>query len=212
MHARAVDPGKRTIVLRFLASPVAIEGDDEQGVTAVVVGRNRLKTDADGRVTAVPTGETERLETGLLLRAVGYKGLPVPDLPYDAVTGVVPNARGRVLPGVYVAGWVKRGPTGFIGTNKADAEETVDAILDDLDAAAIPEPVGGTHGLRGVIRLRQPGMVDLAGWQAIDREERRRGGRVGRPRVKITDVEEMMAIATEATRPRYARLRRAVGI
>ena len=206
LASRPVDPAKRTIVLRFYASPVAVHGEGR--VTAVEVSRNRLVRDELGVPRAVPTGETELIEAGMLLRAVGYHGLPVTDLPYDAARGIVPNERGRVFPGVYVAGWVKRGPTGFIGTNKSDAEETVDAILDDLDEGVIPEPVGTTQGLRGVIRGRQPGMVDLAGWQAIDREERRRGAASGRPRAKIVDVDEMRRIAAEARAPRYASLRR----
>ena len=208
LSERPVDPARRTIVLRFLSAPVEIVGADR--VEGVVVGRTRLESDGDGVPRAVPSGETELLETGLVLRAVGYKGLPVSDLPYDATTGVVPNTAGRVAAGVYVAGWVKRGPTGFIGTNKSDAEETVDAILDDLDAGAIPEPVETTTGLRGVIRSRQPGLVDLAGWQAIDREERRRGAESGRPRVKIVDVEEMRRVAASAARQGGARWRRRV--
>jgi ferredoxin--NADP+ reductase len=206
---RPVDPAKRTIVLRFCASPVAVHGEGR--VSGVEIGRNRLVVDERGVPRAVPTGETELLEAGLLLRAVGYHGLPVTDLPYDAERGIVPNDRGRVRPGLYVAGWVKRGPTGFIGTNKTDAEETVDQILDDLDAGTIPEPVGTTQGLRGVIRNRQPGLVDLAGWQAIDREERRRGAAAGRPRIKIVDVAEMRRVAATAHEPRYTALRRRVG-
>jgi ferredoxin--NADP+ reductase len=206
LSERPVDPAKRTIVLRFYASPVAVHGEGK--VTSVEIGRNRLEVDPDGVPRAVPTGETELVEAGMLLRAVGYHGLPVADLPYHSVSGTVPNEKGRVMPGVYVAGWVKRGPTGFIGTNKSDAEETVDQILDDLDSGIIPEPVGTTQGLRGVIRGRQPGMVDLAGWQAIDREEKRRGAEVGRPRIKIVDVEEMRRIAAESTAPRYTSLRR----
>ncbi|WGL50396.1 FAD-dependent oxidoreductase [Nocardioides sp. BP30] len=203
---RPVDPARRTIVLRFHASPVAVHGEGR--VRAVEIARNRLVVDEYGVPRAVPTGETEVLAAGMLLRAVGYHGLPVTDLPYDAARGTVPNDRGRVRPGVYVAGWVKRGPTGFIGTNKTDAEETVDRLLDDLDAGEIPEPVGTTRGLRSVIRSRQPGMVDLAGWQAIDREERRRGAAAGRPRVKIVDMEEMRRVAATAHAPRYAGLRR----
>jgi len=202
---RPVDPARRTIVLRFLASPVEIVGEGR--VSGVVVGRNRLEVDESGVAGAVATGETELLETGMLLRAVGYRGLPVPDLPYDGDTGTVPNEAGRVRPGVYVAGWVKRGPTGFIGTNKSDAEETVDAILDDLDAGSVGEPAETTARLRSVIRSRQPRMVDLAGWQAIDGEERRRGAAAGRPRVKIVDVDEMLRIAADAGGPRYGRRR-----
>ncbi|WP_017933634.1 FAD-dependent oxidoreductase [Nocardioides sp. Iso805N] len=206
---RPVDPAKRTIVLRFHASPVAVHGEGR--VSAVEVSRNRLVVDEQGVPRAVPTGETVLLEAGMLLRAVGYHGLPVTDLPYDAESGAVPNDAGRVRPGVYVAGWVKRGPTGFIGTNKTDAEETVSCVLDDLDAGAIPEPVGTTEGLRRVIRGRQPGMVDLAGWQAIDREEKRRGAASGRPRIKIVDVDELRRVAATAREPRYSGLRRRTG-
>ena len=207
LHGRPVDPAKRTIVLRFLASPTAVVAGDHGRVRAVEVGRNRLQTDDRGVTRAVPTGETELLETGLLLRAIGYKGLPVADLPYDAATGTVPNDRGRVVPGVYVAGWVKRGPTGFIGTNKTDAEESVDQLLDDLDSGVIPEPVGDASSVAAIIRGRQPAMVDLAGWQAIDAEEKRRGAAAGRPRVKLVDVDEMLRVAATARGPRYARLR-----
>ncbi|MER7605324.1 FAD-dependent oxidoreductase [Nocardioides sp. NPDC127503] len=206
LSGREVRPELRTIVLRFLSSPVRVLGEDR--VTGVEVGRNRLERDENGVVRAVPTGETEVLETGMLLRAVGYKGLPVADLPYDAATGTVPNERGRVLPGVYVAGWVKRGPNGFIGTNKSDAEETIEQVLDDLDTDRIPAPVGDAREITAVVRSRQPGMVDLAGWQAIDREEKRRGAESGRPRVKITDVEEMRGIAAKSQKPRYSLGRR----
>lgn len=210
LRQRPIDPTLRTIVLRFAAAPTHLVGTDH--LTGVEVGRTRLIKHKDGAVSAKATGETEMLETELVLRAVGYHGLPIKDLPYDDKRGVVPNTAGRVAPGVYVAGWVKRGPNGFIGTNKSDAEETVDAILDDFDAAIIPEPVGTTAGLRSMIRHRQPGMVDLAGWQAIDAEERRRGEAQGRPRVKITDVAESMRIAAEATLPRVARLRRGLPV
>jgi ferredoxin--NADP+ reductase len=206
MAARPVDPDKRTIVLRFLASPVRVLGEDR--VTGVEIARNRLETDERGVPRAVATGEREVLEAGLLLRAVGYHGLPVADLPYDDRRGVVPNERGRVRPGVYVSGWVKRGPTGFIGTNKTDSQETVDQLLDDLDAGTCAEPTGDAATIAALVRRRQPAVVDLSGWQAIDREERRRGAVHGRPRVKIVDIDEMLRIAREpARRPSRARVR-----
>ncbi|TQL68256.1 ferredoxin--NADP+ reductase [Nocardioides albertanoniae] len=203
---READPALRTVVLRFLSSPVAVLGEGR--VTGVEVGRNRLEADTNGVVRAVATGETEVLEAGLLLRAVGYKGLPVSDLPYDAATGTVPNESGRVMPGVYVAGWVKRGPSGFIGTNKSDAEESVDRLLDDLDAGLVDEPVGDAQETAAIVRSRQPELVDLAGWQAIDREEKRRGAETGRPRVKVTDEGQMRAIAAASPKPRYSLRRR----
>ncbi|MDH2416461.1 FAD-dependent oxidoreductase [Nocardioides sp. CER19] len=201
MAGRSVDPAKRTVVLRFLASPVGVVGDDR--VTGVEIARNRLEADERGATRAVAAGETEVLETGLLLRAVGYHGLPVADLPYDARRGIVPNDQGRVRPGVYVSGWVKRGPNGFIGTNKTDSQETVERLLDDLDAGACPEPTGDAASVAALVRRRQPAMVDLAGWQAIEREERRRGAEHGRPRVKIVDIDEMLRVAhAQGRRPR----------
>ena len=205
---REVDPALRTVVLRFLSSPVRVLGEGR--VTGVEVGRNRLEPDENGVVRAVATGETEVLEAGMLLRAVGYKGLPIADLPHDGATGTVPNERGRVMPGVYVAGWAKRGPSGFIGTNKSDATETVDSLLDDLDADLLHQPVGDAEETAAVVRSRQPDLVDLAGWQAIDREEKRRGSQAGRPRVKVTEVGQMRAIAAKSPKPRYSRRRRKV--
>ncbi|MFT4262518.1 MAG: FAD-dependent oxidoreductase [Nocardioides sp.] len=192
-QSRPVDPAKRTIVLTFLASPIEITGTDR--VTGVVVSRNTLTLDDAGRTVAVPTGETETIEAGLVLRAVGYKGLPVAGLPYDERTGTVPNDAGRVSPGVYVSGWVKRGPNGFIGTNKTDSEETVSTILDDFDAGAVPAAAGNAQTVAALVRRRQPHYVDLAGWQAIEREERRRGAAEGRVRVKIVDVDEALRVA-----------------
>lgn len=136
------------------------------------------------------------------MRAVGFRGLPVPGLPWDATTATVPHEGGRVAPGAYVAGWIKRGPSGFIGTNKSCAQETVSAILDDLDAG-LPEPVGTRASIASVVAQLQPDVVDLAGWQAIDGEERRRGEVRGRPRAKIVDREALLRVAR--ARPTGAR-------
>ncbi len=188
LATRPARPGRRRIVLRFHSTPVRILGDDH--VTGVEVER---------------AGLIETIETGLVLRAIGYHGRPVADLPYDEATGTVPNDGGRVRPGLYVAGWVKRGPTGFIGTNKACAQETVGRVLDDLDAG-LPRPAE--------VAGRRPDVVDLAGWRAIDAEERRRGAVRGRPRAKIVDVDEMVRVAhavSAAPRARrYSSVRRLV--
>lgn len=201
---RAPRPGCPRIVLRFATSPVRVLGTAESGVTGVELVRNRLETTPGGTVRPVPTDEVETLECGLVLRAVGYHGTPVPDLPYDAARGTVPSDRGRVRPGLYVAGWVKRGPSGFIGTNKSCAQETVEQLLDDLDRTgeqALPEPVGTPDSIRAVVLGRRPAAVELAGWDAIDAEERRRGAARGRPRVKLVDLAEMERVAATATRP-----------
>ena len=188
------NPARRTLVLRFGTSPVRILGNER--ATGVEVVRDGL---------------TETIEAGIVLRAIGYHGRPVLDLPHDAVAGTVPNDRGRVRPGLYVVGWVKRGPSGFIGTNKSCAQETVSRILDDLDAGLAighDAPVGTPKSIADVVRGRQAGVVDLAGWRAIDVEERRRGTHRGRPRAKIVDVSELVRVAgTAAPAPgprRYA--------
>ena len=205
--ARPPTSGARTIVLRFLTAPVRLLGEGR--VTGIEVVRTRLERGEDGTTTAVATGETDVIETGLVLRAVGYRGLPVLDLPYDERTGTVPNDRGRVRPGVYVAGWVKRGPTGFIGSNKGCAQESVARILDDLDAGLTrPAPQAGHQtgpSIEALIAERRPDAIDLAGWRAIDAEERRRGERRGGPRVKVTDLAEMHRIAAgTASEPAHA--------
>lgn len=200
LAARPRRPGLPTIELRFLTSPTRIVGD-ERGVTGVEVVTNRLEVDADGEPRAVPSGERQLLETGLVLRSVGYRGQPVADLPHDPATGVVPSDRGRVRPGVYVVGWAKRGPSGFIGTNKTCAQETVERILDDLDSGATARPVGTSASIAEVVRGRCPDVLDLAGWQAVDAEERRRGSARGRVRTKIVDVEEMVRVARRGGRP-----------
>ncbi|MEV5826364.1 FAD-dependent oxidoreductase [Spirillospora sp. NPDC052242] len=141
--------GERRITLRYLLSPARITAD---GVEFV---RNEL---VDGR--AAPTGETEFVEAGLVLSSIGYHGRPVPGLPFDAATGTVPNTAGRVgtgepVTGAYVTGWIKRGPTGFIGTNKSCARETVRTLVDDFNARRLPEPSGSPGGLERLLASRR---------------------------------------------------------
>jgi ferredoxin--NADP+ reductase len=192
-HERAGKP--RRIHLRFLRSPVRVLGEDGR-VSGVVVERNRI--DADGRV--VGTGEEETLDAGLLVRAIGYDGEPISGLPFDARTGTVPNEGGRVMrdglfvPGAYVTGWIKRGPTGVIGTNKSDAAETVAALLADLPelpAPRAPEP----EALRAALASYGMRPVDWTGWMRLDAEEVRRGGLRGAERVKVADLADMIEAA-----------------
>ncbi|MFF4172291.1 FAD-dependent oxidoreductase [Streptomyces sp. NPDC001744] len=192
LAARTPVPGRRRIVLRFLASPARIEGDDR--VTGLTVVRNELRRADDGTVRAVPTDDTETLDASLVLRAVGYRAEPVPGLPFDAGSGTVPHERGRVEPGVYVTGWIKRGPTGFIGTNKSCAGETVSALLDDLDAGRLTAPAGTPAA------AARPDAVDLDGWRAIDGAERAAGRAQGRPRVKLVARDDLLAAARGASR------------
>ncbi|MGI9003040.1 MAG: FAD-dependent oxidoreductase [Pseudonocardia sp.] len=190
-----VTAAPRRVHLRFLRSPVRLLGDGGR-VSGVVVERNRI--DADGRV--VGTGEQETLEVGLVVRAIGYSAEPVPGLPFDARTGTVPNEGGRIVrdgvpvPGAYVTGWIKRGPTGVIGTNKGDAAETVAALLADLPSLptpAHPEP----EALRAALTAHGIRPVDWTAWLRLDAEEVRRGGTRGAERVKIAELAAMLEAA-----------------
>jgi ferredoxin/flavodoxin---NADP+ reductase len=198
-YARRSPSGKpRRIALRFLASPVEILGDGR--VEALTVARNELVRDERGAVRAKASGETETIEAGLILRAIGYTGTPLPGIPFDPERGLIPHEAGRVVDaagpvrGAYVTGWIKRGPSGVIGTNKKCAQETVDALLEDLEAdrldLAAPRPTAEEVLAR--VRERQPLLVDYEGWQAIDRHERRLGEPAGRPRVKLTRIPELL--------------------
>ncbi|MBX9639585.1 MAG: ferredoxin, partial [Mycobacteriaceae bacterium] len=152
------------------------------------------------------TGEHRRLDAGLVLTSIGYRGKAIEDLPFDEATAVVPNEGGRVVdpatgrpvPGAYVAGWIKRGPTGFIGTNKSCSFETVQALVADFNAGKLTDPAAGPRALSEVVAERQPDVVDSAGWRAIDAAEVERGRVDGRPRSKFTDVADMLAAAGTA--------------
>lgn len=189
--------GRRRIVLRFATAPLRVLGDDH--VTGLEVTRTALVA-RGGRTEAVPTGETEVIETGMVLRSVGYRAVPVPGLPFDEATHTVPHEAGRVRPGTYVAGWVKRGPNGFIGTNKACAEETVASFLDDLEDGRLPRPTRSAADLDRTLAATE--VVDLEGWRAVNRAEVALGAAVGRPRVKLVDRDAMVRIAAADRRGR----------
>ncbi len=191
------------VALRFLRSPVEILGDEQGRVRGVRVVRNRIERRDDGRLAAVPTGEEQVIESGLVLRSIGYRGIPVCSVPFDERRGLIPNDAGRVvgndaepLPGEYAVGWIKRGPSGVIGTNKKDAADTVARILEDreagrLNAPARPDP----DSLEPWLRERAPGLVTWDGWGAIDRHETTAGEPHGRPRVKLVDLDEMSRVS-----------------
>ncbi|MDX6386695.1 MAG: ferredoxin/flavodoxin---NADP+ reductase [Gaiellaceae bacterium] len=182
----------RRIVLRFLTSPLAIAGDDR--VEGVEIVRNEL-VDQDGRIVARPTGESESIEAGLVLRSVGYKGVPLPGVPFDEASGTMPNDAGRVRGAerTYAAGWIKRGPSGVIGTNKKDATETVEALLVDArDGRLDRASVDSTQSLEALLAQRGVEYVEQTGWQAIDAAERGAGEPLGRPRVKLHTWEKLL--------------------
>jgi ferredoxin/flavodoxin---NADP+ reductase len=188
--ARAPEGKPRAIVLRFLASPVAILGNGK--VEAVEVVRNELVVEG-GRIVARPTGETEVVPAGLVLRSVGYQGVPLPGVPFDERSGTIPNDRGRVegAERTYVAGWIKRGPSGVIGTNKKDATETVELLLEDARAGRL-EGAGTRLSLAELLEEKGAHVVEYEGWQAIDAAERSAGEPLGRPRVKLTAWERLL--------------------
>jgi ferredoxin/flavodoxin---NADP+ reductase len=199
-HRKPQGKPKR-VVLKFRRSPVEIQGSGR--VERLIVGVNELYRDADGRIRARDTGEREAIECGLVLRSIGYKGIPLEGLPFDERQGVIPNNAGRVtdpdsgdqFEGHYAVGWIKRGPSGVIGTNKKDAQETVNAILDDLEAGRVPEPAADVRPVEELLGERDGAHVTYLGWQAIDRAEVAAGEPHGRPRVKFCTVEEMLEAA-----------------
>ncbi|OBK52062.1 FAD-dependent oxidoreductase [Mycobacterium kubicae] len=160
--------------------------------------------------TVTGTDDVHRLDAGLVLTSIGYRGKALRDLPFDEAAAVVPNDAGRVVDpstqrpvtGAYVAGWIKRGPTGFIGTNKSCSLQTVAALVDDFNAGQLTDPVAKPSALDHLIRTRQPEVVDSGGWQAIDAAEIASGSREHRPRKKFTDIGDMLAVA--ATAPQQA--------
>jgi ferredoxin--NADP+ reductase len=201
--ARRPPAGKpRQLVIRFLVSPVALQGDDNGAVVGMRLVKNELQATAAGTLQARPTDRFEDLPAGLVFRSVGYRGVPIPGVPFNDAWGVILNDKGRVLEpdtrepraGEYVAGWIKRGPTGVIGTNKPDAAETVACMVEDVgqDRQLAPsEPESGAA--LALVQQRQRHSVSWADWLRLDALEVERGRAAGRPRVKFTRVEEMLA-------------------
>jgi ferredoxin--NADP+ reductase len=202
-YAGRVPAGKtHRLELRFLRSPTEILGEGEHGpVTGVRVAINRLEHDGD-RVRAVATGEEEVIECGLVLRSIGYRGQPIAGIPFDEPRGLIRNDGGRVLEadgapsrGEYVVGWIKRGPSGVIGTNKKDAADTMARITEDRAAGALGEPdpaLADPETVEAWLTEHAPEHVTWAGWEAIDARESSLGEPAGRPRVKLVRLEELV--------------------
>ncbi len=201
---RPEDKNKK-IVMRFLRSPVEIQGDGK--VERIVVARNELQRDDSGRIRAVDTGERETIECGMVLRSIGYRGVPIDGVPFDEGRGLIHNQGGRVhdgsgevVPGLYAVGWIKRGPSGVIGTNKKDAQETVDRLFEDLEAEKLPDPELAVDrgAIESLLAERQPEHITFEGWQAIDAAEVEAGKPHGRPRVKFCRVGELVEASKTA--------------
>jgi len=195
---------ERRIVLRFFASPLEIVGAER--VEGVRVGRTEL-VEQDGTLRAVVTEVEETIPCQLVFRSVGYRGIPLPGVPFDERSATIPNDHGRVLEapdgeqqlGAYVSGWIKRGPSGIIGTNKKDSQDTVDALLEDHAAGKVPTAeVEDPDAILTVLTDRAPDHIVYDHWQAIDEIERSAGEPHGRPRVKLTRREELLEAARNA--------------
>jgi len=198
--SRQTSEAPRRLTFRFLISPVELLSADS-AVGSVRLEKNRLVRSANGYLSAEGTGEYETLEAGLVLRSVGYRGVALPDVPFDDSRGVIPNRVGRLLtspdgehaPGEYAVGWIKRGPSGVIGTNKACAVETVASMVED--AEQLPVESGGIvdpDAILAVLAERCPDYVTTDDWRRLDEAETERGEAEGRPRVKVVRVDEML--------------------
>ena len=201
-YAQQEPQGKRVrIIMRFLTSPVEVRGDGH--VESIRIVRNELQARDNGYLSARPTGIFETLPVGLVFRSVGYRGVPLPGLPFYEAWGIIPNEQGRVLreqdsaealAGLYVVGWIKRGPSGVIGTNKPDSVETVMMLLEDLAAERLWQPCAASPAAMDAL-LCQRGLrpVSFADWQRLDALEQERGAELGRPRLKYSRVADMLA-------------------
>jgi ferredoxin--NADP+ reductase len=191
----------RLLTLRFLVSPTELIAGPDGGVRAMRLAKNELYSEG-GRLQSRATGEVEELPVDLVFRSVGYRGVPVAGVPFDERSGVIPNQLGRVtdpqsktpVPGLYVSGWIKRGPSGVIGTNKKDGTETAAAMLEDAAASKILSPTRANGAaIDALVRGRRQDLISYADWSRLDAIEVAAGERNGRPRVKLVTRAEVAA-------------------
>jgi len=190
----------RRLNLRFLVSPVELFGDADGRVARMKLVRNTLVASETGTLSAKATDQFDEIEAGLVFRSVGYRGVPLPDVPFHDRWGVILNERGRVIApeskqpivGLYTSGWIKRGPSGVVGTNKPDSVETVTCMLEDFSTGSIWQPSNAAAvSAEKLIADRKPDYFSYADWKRLDELELANGKACGRPRVKFTSVEEM---------------------
>lgn len=201
--ARPATGKNRRLAIRFLVSPTQIIGSQSGRVKAVKMAKNEAFLGDDGSVRARPTDQSETLPVGLIFRSVGYRGIPLPAIPFNEDRAIIENEKGRIveaasrqpLSGLYTAGWIKRGPIGVIGTNKTDAQETVTCMMADLQVGRVLTPAKPQiEAVAKLIEERQPQFISYGDWSVIDAEEVGRGQESGRPRVKFTSIAAMLAV------------------
>ena len=199
--ARPPDGKARRLTIRFLVSPTALLGNEEGRLTGMRLVKNELYATDSGTLRPRPTEQVEELPADMVFRSVGYRGVPLQDVPFDERRGVIANAQGRVLQaggdepmtGIYASGWIKRGPTGVIGTNKSDALETVKCMVADASGGKVLEPTGAAvEAAANLVRERQPEFFSYADWLDLNKVEVSKGKDIGAPRVKFTRIEEML--------------------
>ncbi len=200
------DTGKpRKIIMRFCVSPVEIIGTDK--VDAIKVVKNDLVPNEKGDLKPKATDQFETIPVGLVFRSVGYHGVPLPDVPFDERSGTIPNTLGRVLTvpkigeqviGDYAVGWIKRGPSGIIGTNKPDSVETVNSLLEDARAGKVLAPATPDRAkLESLLKARNVQYVTFEDWHFLDTVEQERGEFRNAPRLKFSKVDEMLKAIKE---------------
>jgi ferredoxin/flavodoxin---NADP+ reductase len=190
----------RKIVARFLVSPVEVIGNNGR-VTAVKLEKNRLVKHTDGSVRAKGTGEFETIPVGMILRSIGYMGIAIPGIPFEERSGTIPNQSGRVIdpgtkmavPGLYVVGWAKRGPSGVIGTNKPDSLETAKLLLEDLRLHPAAANQRDPDDIVRLLETRKIHYVTFDHWKILDRSELEKGKLGGKVRHKYTAIADMIA-------------------
>jgi ferredoxin--NADP+ reductase len=206
--ARQPEGKARRLTIRFLVSPTALLGSTDGRLAAMRLVKNELYATDSGTLRPRATEQVEELPVDRVFRSVGYRGVPLPDVPFDDRRGVIANAAGRVLctdgegplTGIYAAGWIKRGPTGVIGTNKPDALQTVKCMVADLADGKVLQPPGATvEAAAKLVRERQPEFFSYADWLHLNKVEVSKGKEIGAPRVKFTRIDEMLEARREAT-------------
>ena len=189
------DPNKKTIHLLFFSSPIEIIGESNQ-IKKVTFEKNVLVGEA-GKQKAQSSGEFFEIECDILLRSIGYKGVPFKGLPFDDRKGVIPNDKGQVIemdgthvPDTYVTGWIKRGPSGVIGTNRSDSIETVATCLESLDKMVIKDATDITT----IFTQQNIKYLTYEDWKIIDEYEVKEGHKLGKPREKVTSLSKIFEI------------------